>query len=158
MEVMSKNRIGCLGCLVLTGRTNSAELCYHISNLSKTPDERARETAAAETATPRHTARQVALNETKIVKFSWHKGGFNSIMLADFTIRNNSDRDVKDLEIRCEHAGPSGTVIDHNEQTIYEIVKAHSTRTLREVNMGFIASQAAGSKCEILSLSLVNEP
>jgi hypothetical protein len=156
MEIMGKNRIGCFGLLVLIG--GLIALISIISNLSKTPEEKARETAAAETATVRQTARQVAMNETKIVKFSWQKGGFNSVMLANFTIRNNGDRDVKDLDIRCEHAGPSGTVIDHNEQTVYEIVKAHSTRTLREVNMGFIASQAAGSNCEILSLSLVNEP
>jgi len=100
--------------------------------------------------------RERATEETKILKFGWEKSGFGAVMLGDFTIRNSSPYDVKDIEVRCSLSGPSGTVIDHNTRTIYDIVKARSTRVFRSVNMGFIASQSARSGCEIIGVSLVS--
>jgi len=96
-----------------------------------------------------------AMEQTKLTNFTWRKEGFGSVMMADFTIRNDSPFDVKDLVIRCTDAAPSGTVIDHNTRTVYEIVKAHSTRTFRNVSMGFIQSQAQRSGCDILGLGVV---
>jgi hypothetical protein len=97
-----------------------------------------------------------ASKQTKILKFSWSKEGFGNVMMANFTVRNNSPYDIKDLEIQCEHSAPSGTVIDSNTRTIYEIVKANSTRTFQGVSMGFIASQVAESGCHIVSLNLAS--
>ena len=70
-------------------------------------------------------------------------------MEATFTISNSSDYDVKDIEIRCTHAAPSGTEIDRNTRTLYDIVQARSTRTFPKVNMGFIHSQASRSGCSV---------
>lgn len=98
-----------------------------------------------------------ATQQTKLLKFNWHKDGFGSVMIADFTIRNDSPYDVKDIDIRCVHSAPSGTVIDQNTRTVYDLVKAHSTRTFTNVNMGFINSQAESSGCQILNLSLGSE-
>ena len=75
-------------------------------------------------------------------------------MVATFVIRNESAHDVKDIEIRCVHSAPSGTVIDRNDKTIYEVVKAHSTRTIKDFTMGFIHTQAAQSNCQIVTVSL----
>jgi len=98
-----------------------------------------------------------ATEGTKLVKFSWRKEAFDNVMVATFTIRNNSPDDVKDIEIGCEHSAPSGTVIDRNTRTIYEVVKAHATRTFADFNMGFIHSQAARSGCKILTVKLASE-
>ena len=79
-------------------------------------------------------------------------------MLASFTIKNDGQYDVKDIEIRCVHSAGSGTIIDENTQTLYEIVRRHSARNFSGVNMGFMDSQARRSGCRILSLKLVADP
>ena len=89
------------------------------------------------------------------LEFEWGKGGFDSVMIANFTIKNKSNYDVKDLEVKCTHSANSGTVIDSNDRTIYEIVKAHSTKKVNDFNMGFIHTQAARSRCEIVDLTLL---
>ena len=87
--------------------------------------------------------------------FTWHKTGFDSGMEANFTVQNNSEYSIKDFEITCQHSASSGTVIDHNARTIYEIVKAHSKRRFPNFNMGFIHSQVASSGCAITDLKVV---
>jgi hypothetical protein len=63
-------------------------------------------------------------------------------MTAKFIIKNDGDVPVKDLEIKCTHSAASGTVIDSNTRTIYQVFPAHKTRTVRNFNMGFINSQS----------------
>lgn len=92
-----------------------------------------------------------ALEQTDL-KFTWQKGGFDNVMLATFTIHNRSSLNVKDVTIRCEHSAPSGTVIDSNTRTIYQTVLAGKKRTVRDINMGFIHSQAVRSSCSIINL------
>jgi hypothetical protein len=87
--------------------------------------------------------------------FEWGKEGFGSVMIANFTITNNSKYDVKDIEVKCTHSAHSGTVIDSNDRTVYEIVKAHATKKVNDFNMGFIHSQAAQSSCEVVDLTLL---
>jgi hypothetical protein len=74
-------------------------------------------------------------------------------MLATFTFKNDNDFDVKDVAVQCDHSANSGTVIDRNTRTIYEVVKAHSTKTVRGFNMGFINSQAASTACGVIAVS-----
>jgi len=93
-----------------------------------------------------------ALLRNAKLDFKWHKDGFGNIMIADFTIKNPTRYRFKDFEIKCTHSAPSGTVIDSNTQTIYETVEPKSTRVVKQVNMGFINSQAAQSGCEITDL------
>ena len=102
---------------------------------------------------PRPLSTQAALANVTI-KFNWRKVGLG-LMEADFTIRNYNSVPVKDLEITCTHSAPSGTVIDRNTRTIYEVFQPHATRTIEHFNMGFIHAQAAGSGCEITDLVVI---
>src|SRR5437764_358360 len=86
--------------------------------------------------------KEAALREIKL-DFKWSKSGFGNIMEADFTITNPTSYKVKDLEIECVHSAPSGTVIDSNTRTIYEVVEPRSKKVIKNFNMGFIHSQAA---------------
>lgn len=88
------------------------------------------------------------------LQFRWRKEGFGNVLEADFTIHNKSNYDVKDIEIKCSLFGKSGTLIDSNTRTIYEIVKANSRKTFANFNMGFIHSQAASSSCEVTDLKI----
>jgi hypothetical protein len=99
-------------------------------------------------------AKQVALSQVKL-DYNWRKVGFDNVMEADFTVKNNSNYNVKDFEIKCTHFARSGTEIDSNTRTIYDIVKAHSTKKFPNFNMGFIHPQAASSSCQIVDLSVV---
>jgi PAS domain S-box-containing protein len=105
---------------------------------------------------------EFAAAETKLVDFTWQKGGFGTVMIANFTVRNDSPVDVGDLKIRCEHYAASGVVLDQNDGTAFAIVKANATTRIPNVNMGFLNSESGTSRttktdCEILSLKIASE-
>jgi 5-keto 4-deoxyuronate isomerase len=85
----------------------------------------------------------------ELAHFSWKTGGFDNIMMATFVIRNNNAFAVKDITIKCTHSAESGTEIDSNSRTIYEIIQPKKKRTIRDFNMGFIHNQAKRSRCQI---------
>lgn len=107
--------------------------------------------AHVESATPK--ARTTVLNDLKL-DFTWHKDGFDSIMIANFTIENKGPQAAKDFEIECTHSANSGTVIDRNTRTIYEVVKPNSKKRFANFNMGFIHSQATRSGCSITNFKV----
>lgn len=83
--------------------------------------------------------------------FSWRRIAFDTIMQADIEITNNNDFDVSDLEIRCAYSGKSGTNIDQNTYTIYDIVPAYSTKEFNDVDIGFVVPQATTAGCVIVN-------
>jgi len=87
--------------------------------------------------------------------FKWSATAGGNIMEANFTIHNKGKRNVKDIEITCTHFAKSGTRIDSNTRTIYEIIKANSKKRFNNFNMGFIHSQAYRSSCVITDLILM---
>jgi phage-related protein len=95
-----------------------------------------------------------ALADLQVKKLSWYKGGFDSSMLVNITLVNNGTRDVKDIELTCEHYSNSGTKIDSNTRTIYEIIPAGKTKTIKDFNMGFIHSQARKTNCKLTDLTV----
>jgi hypothetical protein len=109
-------------------------------------------TAASSTGSSGPTPSSAQKN-TKL-DFTWKKAGFDNIMQATFTITNTNAFPVKDIEVLCEHSANSGTVIDSNRRTIYDIVPANGKRTFKDFDMGFIHSQASKTSCGIESLKL----
>lgn len=100
---------------------------------------------------PAPDPKETLLRNVKL-DFKWHKDGFGNVMIADFTLKNPTEYRFKDFEIKCTHSAPSGTVIDSNSRTIYETVGPKSTKVIKEMNMGFINSQASTSNCQITDL------
>ena len=99
------------------------------------------------------TPKEQALSTVKL-DFEWGTGGFGNIMEANFTIKNPSNYDIKDITIKCRHFAKSGTLIDSNTRTIYDIVQAKSNKRFERFNMGFIHSQAEKSNCAIADLQI----
>lgn len=95
------------------------------------------------------------LLQTVKLDYKWSKEGFGSIMIADFTVHNPTRYRFKDFEIKCTHFAPSGTEIDSNTRTIYEIVEPNATKIIKQQNMGFIDTQAARSSCQITDLIVI---
>ena len=89
--------------------------------------------------------------------WDWGTGGFGSKMISGrLTVTNAALFPIKDFTLHCEHSGNSGTVMDENTRTIYEIVPAKGKKTFHNLNMGFIASQAVKSNCTITDAKRVN--
>ena len=76
-------------------------------------------------------------------------------MTASFVIENTSASDIKDIEITCHHYAPSGTEIDSNTRTIYEIIPARHRLAVRNFNMGFIHSQVQHSEATITDYTVM---
>ena len=95
--------------------------------------------------------KELLLKQVKL-QYRWSKEGFGSIMTANFTITNPTGIAFKDFEITCKHIAPSGTEIDSNVRTIYEVVGAKSTWKKQGFDMGFIHSQVQKSSCSITDL------
>ena len=96
-----------------------------------------------------------AVQEKLKLDFSWGKEGFGSIMSANFTIENNSEYNIKDVQIMCIHYAESGTQIDKNDRKIYEIIGANSSKSYLNFNMGFIHEQVKSSSCLIKDFTVI---
>lgn len=90
----------------------------------------------------------------ELVRYKGTKGGFGNVLLMDLTIRNYGLSHLKDFVVHCEHSGPSGTVMDSNTLTLYQMVEAGQTRRFREINMGLMNPQATRTNCRIDSASI----
>lgn len=93
--------------------------------------------------------RDIARRQIEVKDFTWSKSSFGVMTLNVLTVANRSDYDLKDIEVYCRHSAPSGTQIDSNTRTIYEIIPARGERTFRGFDMGFIHSQASSTACSI---------
>jgi hypothetical protein len=132
-----------MGCLLILALMVLGPLL--VSREQKPADQRA---APGPASLP---PREEALRQVKL-DFSWSKGAFDNVMLATFVIKNPTSRRLKDIEVTCKHFAPSGTQIDRNVRTIYEIVPPKSSKNIERFNMGFIHSQAQSSACAITNL------
>jgi hypothetical protein len=96
-----------------------------------------------------------ALKNFRVGALSWKKSGFGMIMVASFDILNYNDFPVKDVEITCAHSANSGSKIDTNVRTVYEIVSGRSYLLVSDFNMGFIHSAVTSSDCRVTDFARV---
>ncbi len=85
----------------------------------------------------------------ELKNLKWYKGGFETVQMASFSVVNSAPFAIKDFEVTCTYAGPSGTEIDRNTQVVYETVPAKGTKNIRQFSMGFIRTQVATSSCQV---------
>lgn len=90
----------------------------------------------------------------EIVKVRGRKGGFGTVLIADLTIRNRGLSNLKDFVVSCPAMGPSGTVISEPRTTVYDTVEARSTRTIRNVTIGFANPQTKSFRCIVQTASI----
>jgi hypothetical protein len=118
----------------------------------------ASQTTASQTAATPIDPTTDAIRAFKIKQFSITKTGRgkNTVAVGTFTFENRGGRAVKDVQLRCDHAGENGTIIASSSPTISEPFEAHSVRTIRNLNLGVVRVQIAQSDCEVTGLSLVS--
>jgi hypothetical protein len=98
---------------------------------------------AEATSVPTPTQTPWAGTDIEIVKSHCRKGGFGHIGLWDVTLRNKSKTATwADLKYRTFYYAASGTLVQSERHTLYEMLRPGETKRFREINDGFINSQA----------------
>ncbi len=98
---------------------------------------------------PENLTRSQMLANFRVSALSWHKDGFGTIMMASFVVHNDNRVSLRDIEVTCSSTGPSGSIIDTNARTVYEVVRDRSYLQVDKLNMGFIRTEATGTKCRV---------
>ncbi len=85
----------------------------------------------------------------KIIKQSWRTDGFGTIAVVNLTVKNMAPFDVKDIIFLCNFYGNSGTRLNSIEKQVFEIIQWDETRTFKNIELGFINSQATRGGCRV---------
>jgi hypothetical protein len=81
-----------------------------------------------------------------------HKGGFGAVLLLDGTLTNKSRLDIRDPQITCHMVASSGTSFGQVSATLYERITPGETIKVKDLNFGFVHSQAYGVGCRVTDL------
>ncbi len=107
--------------------------------------------AAAPAASPPVEASP--LDGLKISSQSWRRGGLGSKALVTFTLRNNNDYAVKDIEIACAFNRRDGSHLTDRTRLIPDTVNMKSRRTFARMHVGFVNINASQAKCSPVAAS-----
>jgi hypothetical protein len=102
---------------------------------------------------PANLSRGQILANFRIRGVSWSKEGFGMVMKASFLIHNDNPMPLKDIEVTCSSSANSGSTIDKNTRTIFDVVKQNSYLQVDNLNMGFIRSEINDTDCRVTGFS-----
>jgi hypothetical protein len=103
--------------------------------------------ATSEAITPEQAS---PLDGLKISSQSWRRGGLGSNALITFTLRNNNDYAVTDIEISCAFARRDGSHLTDRSRLIHDTVNMKSRKTFARLHVGFVNVNASGAKCTLV--------
>ena len=88
------------------------------------------------------------VNGLKISSQSWRRGGLGSNALVTFTLRNDNNYAVKDIEIACAFSRQDGSHLTDRKRFIPDaVVNMKSRKTFARVHIGFVNIYANKAKC-----------
>ena len=96
-----------------------------------------------------------AVNGLKISSQSWRRGGLGSNALVTFTLRNDNDYAVRDIEIACAFARRDGSHLTDRKRVIPAIVNMKSRKTFAHMHIGFVNIYANRAKCAPVAASRI---
>jgi len=89
-----------------------------------------------------------AVNGLKISSQSWRRGGLGSNALVTFTLRNDNDFAVKDIEIACTFSRSDGSRLTERKRVIPDaVVNMKSRKTFARMHVGYVNIDANKAKC-----------
>jgi hypothetical protein len=121
-------------------------------NLPETIPPAVPEVAAVPPAPP---AEAPPVDGLKILSQSWRRGGLGSNALVTFTLRNNNDYAVKNVEIACAFARKDGSHLTDRSRLVPGTVGMKSRRTFAHLHVGFVNVNANKAKCLPVAASRV---
>jgi len=98
-----------------------------------------------------------AVAALQMTEVSWHKGGWNDMMMLNATVQNSGRRDVKGIRIVCDHLSSSETKAASNTATIYGPFPAGKSKSIRNFDMGSFHEQTKGTNCSIVGATLATK-
>ena len=91
---------------------------------------------------------QPAVSGLKISSQSWRRGGLGSNALVTFTLRNDNNYAVKDIEIACAFSRQDGSHLTDRKRVIPDaVVNTKSRKTFAQMHIGFVNIYANKAKC-----------
>ena len=77
---------------------------------------------------------------------------------AAFAIDNNSNHDIKNIEILCTLMDNAGTEQGREEWVIYDTIKAHANGIFSSTSQKYVSNRASASQCQIVDIEKVHSP
>jgi hypothetical protein len=105
------------------------------------------DTPPATASVPSAVADAPPVNALSISSQSWRRGGLGSKALVTFTLRNNNDYAVKDIELLCSFARRDGSHLTDRKRIIPETLNMKSRKTFPRMLVGFVNINASRAKC-----------
>ena len=96
-------------------------------------------------------AEPAGLDRLRISSQTWRRGGLGSKALVTFTLRNDNDYAVKDVEIACAFTRRDGSHLTDRSRVLAETVSMKSRKTFARVPVGFINVNADQAKCSLVT-------
>ena len=121
-------------------RTDQVQLA--LASIDPTPPTAASDTPAAEAA---------GLDRMKISSQTWRRGGLGSKALVTFTVRNDNDYAVKDVEIVCAFTRRDGSHLTDRSRVLADTVSMKSRKTFAHVPVGVVNVNADQAKCSLVT-------
>jgi hypothetical protein len=89
-----------------------------------------------------------AVDGLKIFSQSWRRGGLGSRALVTFTLRNDNDYAVGNIEIACAFSRRDGSHLTDRKRVIPDVVvNKKSRKTFAQVAIGYVNINATKAKC-----------
>lgn len=93
----------------------------------------------------------VELGRLRISSQTWRRGGLGSKALVTFTLRNDNDYAVKDVEIVCAFARRDGSHLTDRSRVLADPVSMKSRKTFVHIPVGFVNVNADQAKCSLVA-------
>ncbi|MGY4288074.1 hypothetical protein ACVWXO_007294 [Bradyrhizobium sp. LM2.7] len=91
------------------------------------------------------------LDLLRISSQTWRRGGLGSKALVTFTLRNDNDYAIRDVEIVCAFTRRDGSRLTERTRVLADIVSMKSRKTFAHVPVGFVNVNADQAKCSLVT-------
>ena len=108
---------------------------------------------AATTEAPTPSAGPPPVDGLSISSQSWRRGGLGSKALVSFTLRNNNDYAVKDIELVCAFTRRDGSHLTDRKRVIPDTLTMRSRKTFAHMLFGFVNINASRAMCAPVAAS-----
>ncbi|MGY3476676.1 hypothetical protein CO683_14725 [Bradyrhizobium ottawaense] len=147
--------VGCgVWMLLPLSKGNSAEpVKAELAAVEAAPsgDAAATVSPASEAQAPAESPAVAELGRLRISSQTWRRGGLGSRALVTFTLRNDNDYAVKDVEIVCAFARRDGSHLTNRSRVLADPVSMKSRKTFAHIPVGFINVNADQAKCSLVA-------
>ncbi|MGY3035310.1 hypothetical protein ACVIIV_004480 [Bradyrhizobium sp. USDA 4354] len=91
------------------------------------------------------------LGGLRISSQTWRRGGLGSKALVTFTLRNDNDYAVKDVEIVCAFTRRDGSHLTDRSRVLVDAIGMKSRKTFARIPVGFVNVNADQAKCSLVA-------